>query len=198
MKILIADDQPMVVEDLLDELSELSPKAMCLGTSDPSEIISLFKEYSFDIVFMDIDLAGKNGIELAAKLLEIKPRTNIIYITGYEKFALESYKTVTSAFLVKPVSTEMLKKALATLRFPVSDITDEILEAQYSGGNMIGLKLTKYREQSGLTQKELADKMNITVQTVYRWERGERLPDIITFMHIAKVLGINAEKLICF
>ena len=51
MKILIADDQPMIVEDLLDELSTLRPDAMCLGTSNPSEIVSLFKQYSFDIVF---------------------------------------------------------------------------------------------------------------------------------------------------
>ena len=198
MKILIADDQPMVVEDLLDELSHLHPNAMCLGTSNPSEIVPLFKAYAFDIVFMDIDLAGFNGIELAKKILEIKPRTNIIYITGYEKFALESYKTVASAFLVKPVSTEMLIKALDTLRYPVSDITDKMLLAQYSGKNIIGAKLTKYREEIGMNPQELADAINVAVQTVYRWERGERMPDVITFMHIAKVLGITAEKLLSF
>lgn len=38
----------------------------------------------------------------------------------------------------------------------------------------------------------------LSTQTVYRWERGERIPDVITFMHIAKVLGITAEKLIYF
>ncbi|MEE3449878.1 MAG: response regulator [Acutalibacteraceae bacterium] len=198
MKILIADDQPMIVEDLLDELSTLRPNAMCLGTSNPSEIVSLFKQYSFDIVFLDIDLAGFNGIKIAKIILEIKHRTNIIYITGYEKFALESYKTVASAFLVKPISTEMLTQALKTLRFPVSDITDELLHAQYSGKNIFGAKLTKYREESGMNPQELADAINVAVQTVYRWERGERIPDIITFMHIARVLGITAEKLICF
>lgn len=92
----------------------------------------------------------------------------------------------------------MLTKALDTLRFPVSDITDEQLIAFYSGKNFIGIKLTKYREESGLTPQELADELNVTVQTVYRWERGERIPDIITFMHISKVLGINVEKLIYF
>ena len=198
MKILIADDQPMIVEDLLDELSHLCPDAMCIGTSDPHEIVPLFNEYLFDIVFMDIDLAGLSGIELAKKILEIKPRTNIIYITGYERFALESYKTVASAFLVKPVSTEMLTNALDTLRYPVSDITDKMLQAQYSGKNIIGAKLTKYREESGMNPQELADAINVAVQTVYRWERGERIPDVITFMHIAKVLGITAEKLISF
>jgi len=59
MKILIADDQILIVEDLLDELSTLFPESMCLGTSKPSEIIPMFRKYAFDVVFMDIDLAGK-------------------------------------------------------------------------------------------------------------------------------------------
>lgn len=70
MKILIADDQPTIVEDLLDELSQLRPEAMCLGTSKPSDIIPLFKQYSFDIVFMDIDLAGKTAYSLQEKYLK--------------------------------------------------------------------------------------------------------------------------------
>ncbi len=195
MKILIADDQPMIVEDMLDELQNLYPDAECIGTSEPSEIVSLFGEYRFDVVFMDIDLAGYNGITLAQKILDIKPRTNIIYITGYDKFALESYKTVTSGFLVKPINTEMIKNAFKNLRFPVSTITDEQLKTQYSGRNVLGMKITKYREESGVSIQQLADSLGVAVQTVYRWERGERIPDILTFMNIAKTLGISPDKI---
>ena len=93
---------------------------------------------------------------LAKKMLEIKPRTNIIYITGFEKFALESYKTVASGFIVKPVSTEMLDEALSNLRFPVSEITEEMLEAQYSGKNLIGARITMYRKNCGMSPQALA------------------------------------------
>lgn len=194
MKILIADDQPMIVEDILDELEKLFPESERVGTSEPSEIIKLFKEHLFDVVLMDIDLAGYNGIKLAQQILDIKPRTNIIYITGYEQFALESYKTVASGFLVKPINTEMIKNAFKTLRFPVSNITDDQLQTQFSGKNVLGLKIAKCREESGMTVQELADSLGVAVQTVYRWERGERLPDILTFMNIAKILGVNPEK----
>ena len=141
MKILVADDQPMIVEDIIDELKNLRPAAICIGTSEPSEILPLFAEHRFDIVFLDIDLSGYNGIALAKRILTVKPRTNIIYITGYEKFALDSYKTIASAFLVKPVSTEMIANALDHLRYPVSDITEHILTAQYSGDNYLGKKI---------------------------------------------------------
>ena len=195
MKILIADDQPAIVEDLIDELSKLRPKAECIGISEPSDIVTLFSERLFDIVFLDIDLGGYNGIELARKMLAIKPRTNIIYITGFEKFALDSYKTYASGFLVKPVSTEMLTDALNNLRYPVSEITEDQLKALYSGRNLIGARIGMYREKCGLSPQELADSLEVSVQTVYRWERGERIPDIITFMNIAKILGIKPEML---
>ena len=58
MKILVADDQPMIVEDIIDELKNLRPAAICIGTSEPSEILPLFAEHRFDIVFLDIDLSG--------------------------------------------------------------------------------------------------------------------------------------------
>ncbi len=118
----------------------------------------------------------------------------IIYITGYEQFALESYKTVASGFLVKPIDTDMIRDAFKNLRFPVSNITDEQLQTQFSGKNIIGMKITKCREESGITVMALADSLGVAVQTVYRWERGERLPDILTFMNIAKILGVNPEK----
>ena len=196
MKILVADDQPVIVEDILDEMSKLRPEAQCIGISDPSKIFETFKKHLFDIVLLDIDLAGFNGIDLAKKMLAVKPRTNIIYITGFEKFALESYKTVASGFLVKPVSTEMLEEALDNLRFPVSYITEEMLAEQYSGKNLIGARITMYREKCGLSPQELADELNVSIQTVYRWERGERIPDLLTFLNIAKALCIKPEMLI--
>ena len=129
-------------------------------------------------------------------MVEFKPRTNIIYITGFEKFALESYKTFASGFIVKPVSTETLARALENLRYPISDITEEMPEAAYSGKDLIGARITMYRQKSGISPQKLADILNVSPQTVCRWERGERIPDVLTFLNIAKELGINPEMLL--
>ena len=37
--------------------------------------------------------------------------------------------------------------------------------------------------------------MSVSLQTVYRWENGERVPDMVTFMKLARVLGFNMDKL---
>ena len=59
----------------------------------------------------------------------------------------------------------------------------------------IGLNIFCCREKAGISRKELASDMGVALQTVYRWENGERLPDIITFTRLANVLGVSIETL---
>lgn len=53
-----------------------------------------------------------------------------------------------------------------------------------------------YREQRGISRQELADRMNVARQTVYRWEQGERMPDVLSFVRLAKVLGIGIKDIV--
>jgi len=196
MKILIADDHALIVEDLIDEVKRLIPDAECIGTSNPREITELFAAHQFDVVLMDIDMPGENGISITTRLLAMKPRTNIIYITGYEEFALESYSTYASAFLVKPISREKLRDAMEHLRYPVSRITDEMIELAHAGKGALGKHIQKYREEAGLSRQALAEEMGVSVPTVHRWESGERTPDIPTLMKLAQIFGVGVEQLI--
>ena len=194
MKILVADDKQRIVEDIIFELEDLLPGAKMIGTSEPENIIPLCEKEKFDVVFIDIEMPGANGIDIAKKLLEMNNRLNVIYITGYDKYALDSYETVASAFLLKPINTAKIRKAMDNLRFPVSDITDDQIEAQYSGAAVIGKKIEKYRKERDLTRNELAELVGVAMPTVYRWENGDRLPDIVTLMKIARILGIKYDK----
>ena len=195
MKILVVDDHPLIVDDILDELKSVAPDAQCMGTSESTAVMGLFEEYHFDVVFMDIDMPGINGLTLAKRILDRSPQTNIIYITAYEKYALESYNTYASAFLVKPVSNQRLREAMKNLRHPVSKISEEDTRAQYSGNAMIGVRIRKYREELNMTRNEFAKNMNVSVQTVYRWESGERIPDVVTLLEIARTLRVSMDQI---
>lgn len=59
-----------------------------------------------------------------------------------------------------------------------------------------GEAIKKRREQLGLTQQELAQKLFVSRQTVCRWENGTRCPDLIMSKKIALVLGISLDELI--
>ena len=195
MKILVADDHQLIVDDILDELGKIVPDAKCIGTNDPSAILGLVDKHHFDVIFMDIDLDYTNGIDLAEQILAKYPHTNIIYVTSYSQYALDSYRTKASTFLMKPVSTEMLKNALQNLRYPVSEIKNEEIAQMSQGGVKLGLKIHNIREERGITTTQLAEQLGCALQTVYRWESGTRLPDIPTLMKIAQVLGVSLDEL---
>ena len=195
MKILVVDDHPLIMEDIADELKGIAPDAFVTGTSNPLEVPDMCDKHHFDVIFMDIDMPGENGLDLAKKILGKYPRTNIIYVTGYEKYALDSYNTWASAFLVKPVSTERLKEAMKNLRFPVSNITEKMVEDHYTGNAAIGSRIQLYREKRNMSRNELAEHMSVSLQSVYRWESGERTPDVISLMEIAHLLGVNMNQL---
>lgn len=196
MKILVVDDHPLIVEDIIDELKGIVPDAEIVGASNSLEVPELCDANHFDVIFMDIDMPGINGLDLAKGILEKYPRTNIIYVTGYEKYALESYKTWASAFLVKPVSRERLRGAMENLRFPISSISEEMIREQYSGNAALGARIKMFREKRNMSRNEMAEQMHVSVQSVYRWESGERVPDIATLMQIARLLGTNIDSLI--
>ena len=59
-----------------------------------------------------------------------------------------------------------------------------------------GEKLRKIREQKGLSQKNLADKLFVTRSTIARWENGSRMPDVKMMSMIAEFLGVSVDILL--
>lgn len=60
----------------------------------------------------------------------------------------------------------------------------------------MGDLILKLRKEQNMTQKELADQLNITDKAVSKWERGLTCPDINTIPMLAKTLGITSEELL--
>ena len=60
----------------------------------------------------------------------------------------------------------------------------------------VGVFITSLRKEKGLTQKELAEKLNITDSAVSKWERGNSLPDTALLMPLCEFLGISITELL--
>lgn len=72
----------------------------------------LKSEMDYDIIFLDYQMEGINGIETAGKLREVNSDSVIIFISAYPAAALDAYEVKTFRFLVKPVDESKLFKAL--------------------------------------------------------------------------------------
>lgn len=60
----------------------------------------------------------------------------------------------------------------------------------------IGEHIAVYRKKTGLTQEQLAEKMNVTAQAVSKWENGLTCPDLDSVARLAGFLGVTVEQLI--
>ena len=62
---------------------------------------------------------------------------------------------------------------------------------------MIGKFISSCRKDKGLTQMQLAEKLNITNRAVSKWETGKSLPDASIMLDLCEVLGITVNELLC-
>ena len=60
----------------------------------------------------------------------------------------------------------------------------------------LGQKIKKLRTEKGLTQKDLADDIHVTFQTVSKWENDENEPDVSTIRELAKLFGCTLDYLL--
>ena len=120
MKCLIADDEQLILRDIKRTAAKvLGENTEFFEACNSDEVFSLIQKYDIPIVFLDIEIPFISGLEIAARLQKLKPRTNIIFVTGHEQYALDVLSMYVSGFLMKPVSEAAMRKAVENLRYPI-------------------------------------------------------------------------------
>ena len=124
MRVLAVDDKAMPRKVLVRAIEEAAPEAEVAACANASEVLALADLPTYDVAFVDVNMPGKNGIELAQELKRINPRINIIFATGYDEYMYDAFALHSSGYLMKPVTAEAVATELANLRFPLSDERD--------------------------------------------------------------------------
>lgn len=125
MRILLVDDEKLQLLRLENEAKKVfSSETDIIKFENPLEALKASKEKNVDIAFLDIEMPGLDGISLAKELKKINPKTNIIFVTAYDNYALDAYRVHASGYLSKPVSESKIKKEIEELRHPI-ELTGE-------------------------------------------------------------------------
>lgn len=111
MKVLIVDDESLALARLKRVLNDNNIFDI-VEFSDPFEAIKEISKTKFDAAFLDISMPNFNGLELAELILNIEPKTFIVFQTAYEEYALDAFKKGGMGYLLKPVEDIELKKTL--------------------------------------------------------------------------------------
>ncbi len=117
--IIMVDDSEVLLTDNLSVLEEVMPNATITGFIWPQEAIEYAKSNPISLAILDIELGTASGLDLCRTLLEINPRTNVVYLTAYPDYSLDAWETKASGFMVKPLTPENVRKQLDMLRYPL-------------------------------------------------------------------------------
>ena len=93
-----------------------------MGFSKPSEALHFVRFNHVDIAFLDISMGKTSGLDLCEQMIEINPKLNVVFLTAYPEYSLQSWNTHACGFLVKPLVSEEIKRQMSKLRFPVSGL----------------------------------------------------------------------------
>lgn len=118
--VIMVDDRKIILTGSLPVLEAAMPSATVVGFTRPSEAIEYARANRVALAFLDIEMGKTNGLDLCRTLLEINPRTNVVYLTAYSDYAIDAWSTGASGFMLKPITPEDVKFQLGNLRYPFS------------------------------------------------------------------------------
>ncbi len=116
--VMMVDDRKIILSGGLPILEEVMPKATVVGFTRPSEAVEYARTNRVALAFLDIELGKISGFDLCRTLLEIDPRTNVVFLTAYVDYSFDAWSTGASGFMLKPITAEGVRAQLRKLRYP--------------------------------------------------------------------------------
>ena len=111
---LIADDEPLLRERLATLLGGLWPELDVVAQArNGREAVELFDRLEPQVAFLDVHMPGLNGVEVARC---IGRRAQLVFVTAFDKYAVEAFRQGAIDYLVKPIEEERLADTVQRLR----------------------------------------------------------------------------------
>lgn len=118
---LVAEDEPILAAALVQTLQRLWPElTVDAVASNGIEAVEKALALKPDILFLDIKMPGKTGLEAAQELAEdwpdAAPFPLVVFVTAYDEYALQAFEQAAADYVLKPVSDERLAKTVERLK----------------------------------------------------------------------------------
>lgn len=110
---IIIDDESkarLLLKSMIEDTTqEMKVAAMC---EDLPEGIKAIKKYHPDVIFLDIEMPGRSGLEILDFFEEDEINFEIVFTTGYSEYAIQAFKLSATDYLLKPINPETLKNTV--------------------------------------------------------------------------------------
>ncbi|MBN2405819.1 MAG: response regulator transcription factor [Coriobacteriia bacterium] len=115
IKALVVDDEAPARSELRYLLEEAGRVEVVGEASNAQEALQLIKAIPYDVVFLDIDMPGLSGMQLAETLAQLERQPAVVFVTAYSEHAVKAFEVQAADYLVKPVEVGRLRQAVERL-----------------------------------------------------------------------------------
>ncbi|MEF3191061.1 MAG: LytTR family DNA-binding domain-containing protein [Campylobacterales bacterium] len=191
MKLLLVDDEPLALRRLHKMITTIADHTV-VALENPMMALEVAKKENFDAAFLDIEMPGMGGVELAHQLLAIQPDLFLIFQTAYRDYALDAFAVGAVDYLLKPAEASEVDRALHR----VSLYRKEPTSVQLMIKDVEGYLPVK-AEEIVYVQADLDDVIIRTVKALYNYPatmtRMQKLLEPHGFIRIHRTFLINSQ-----
>lgn len=178
LKILIADDHPVVRRGLKQIVAEIPGVAVCDEATNGWEVLDKVRVVDYDVVLLDISMPGKDGIDVLTQLKSEKSRLHILVLSMHpeEQFAVRALKAGASGYLTKDSAADELVAAIQKVssggKYVSSSLAEKLASVVQEAEQLPHESLSNREYQvmcllaSGRTPTEIAGELSLSVKTI--------------------------------
>lgn len=116
VKALVVDDEQLARDELVYLLGQVGGVTVAGQAANGIEALGLIEDLEPDVVFLDVQMPGLNGFEVARQALAAGTAAEIVFVTAFDHYALEAFKVNAVDYLLKPVDAKRLDQAIQRAR----------------------------------------------------------------------------------
>ncbi|WP_256645523.1 LytR/AlgR family response regulator transcription factor [Thermomonas paludicola] len=114
---IVAEDEALLRQALVAELQRAWPALQVVAEcEDGASAVEALAEHRPDVAFLDIRMPGLTGLDVARVAADASPRTQIVFVTAYDQYAIDAFEHGAVDYLLKPVKPERLATTIDRLQ----------------------------------------------------------------------------------
>src|SRR5262245_59449925 len=117
LRVLVVDDEELAREELCYQLQQLADVEVVAQAGNGLEAVAAIERFEPELVFLDIQMPGLSGFEVARRLLEREEEPpSVVFVTAFDRHAVEAFDVNAVDYLLKPVESARLDQAVQRVR----------------------------------------------------------------------------------